>query len=137
MTDRQALVFRRLSKPDADGLIRIQIRAQNSILAAMGEGLTSAKSLVAFADTLNCFPTQLSDSTSFSAVGCGCDVAINLKTLDGSGHVGVNVSIQEEAHSQGSSATLWLKTEPTALLDLARQLRRLVDLSADVAELPT
>ena len=88
MTDTQALAFHRLGKPSEGGLIRIRIRAQNEFVAVVGEGLTSAKGLVAFADALNFFPKHLPDSASFSAVGCGCDVAIDLKTLDRSGHVG-------------------------------------------------
>jgi hypothetical protein len=137
MTDMHTLAFRRLGKPDEDGLIRLEVRAQNEIISAVGEGLTSTKNIVFFADALNLFPKQLPDSASFSAVGCGRDVAIGLKTLDSSGHVGIEVLIQEDDRTQGNSATLWLKTRPSALMDLARQLRKVADLSSEFAELPT
>jgi len=136
MTEMQSLAFRRLGKPDEDGLIRLEIRAQNEIISAIGEGLTSAKNIVFFADTLNSFPKQLPDSASFSAVGCGCDVVISVKTLNSSGHVGIKVLIQEDDHSRGNSAILWLKTQPNALMGFAQQLRRVADLTSEFAKLP-
>jgi hypothetical protein len=136
MKDTQALAFRRLSKPDEVGLMRIEVRAKNEIVAAAGEGLTSAKSLVRFAEILSSFPEQLPASASYSAACGSFDIAISLLTLDNSGHVGIKVFIQESATPQGNSATLWLKTQPSALMDLAQQLRRVADLASEVAELP-
>ena len=136
MTDAQALTFRRLGKPDEDGLIRLEVRAQNAIISAVGEGLTTAKSLALFAEALKFFPKQLPDSASFSAVGCGCDVAVSLKTVNSSGHVGISVLIQEDDGPQKNSATLWLKTQPSALMNLALQLRKVAELSSESAELP-
>jgi hypothetical protein len=137
MTDLQTLMFRRLSAPDQDGLIRIEVRARNETIAAAGEGLTSASSLVTFAKVLDEFPKQLPASASFSAKSGGCDIDIALETLDRSGHVGIKVTIQEGTDAQGHSATLWLKTQPIALISLARQIRSIADLSSEMADLPT
>jgi hypothetical protein len=137
MTDTPTLTFHRLSKPDEDGLIFIRVRAKNEIVAATGEGYTSAKSLLKFAEELSVFPSHLPASSAFSARCGSCVVVIELETLDGSGHVGIKVSIHEGTTPQLNTATLWLTTYPHALMSLSQQLQKIADLSVDHADLPT
>jgi len=137
MTNKHALVFHRLSKPDEDNLIFIRIRARNEVVEATGEGYTSAESLREFADELDVFPRHIPSSSAFSAQCGSCEVVIELETLDGSGHVGIKVSIQESTTPRSNTATLWLTTNPHALMGLSQQLRKVADLSSDIADLPS
>lgn len=135
MKDKPILSFDRLTEADEDGLVLVRIHAMNDVIAATGEGYTSARQLISFAETLAVFPEQLPASASFLAVSGSFDISIDLETLDRSGHIGVRVSVREGTGPRENTAVLWLHTEPNALMNLARELKSMADLSSASAVL--
>lgn len=132
---KEALTLHRLTPPDEDGLIRIEVRASNEALMAIGQGYTSSAALMAFAQSLDTFAEPI--ASLFRAVHGDGEVEIALKTLDGLGHIGIKVSVREGAADRENAASLWLNTQPGALMTFARRLRNVASLSSAWAELPT
>ena len=106
-----ALHLVRLSLPDEDGLMRVEVRAQNAAVAANGQGYTSPIDLMMFAERLSTFPEQIPDSASFRLVSGDCTIDIGLETVGSLGSVAVNVRIEADANL----AVLAIQSEPGLL----------------------
>jgi hypothetical protein len=129
---KPALYVRRLTLPDEDGLIRVEVRARNETVAANGEGYTSPPHLMQFAETLVTFPKQIPDSASFTLASGDCTIAIILETVGNLGSVAMDVRL--EVHPD--VAVLRIHSEPGLLMHFGQQLRSVAALSAEEAQLP-
>jgi hypothetical protein len=130
------LLFRRLTAPDEDGLIRVAVHAKNESVAGSVEVYTSPASVASFAELLMTFPERVPSAGSFAAASGDCELAIDLETAGSTGHVAIKVQMESGTDRFPDTAVLWLRTEPAWLTRFGQDLWSMAMLDAGEAQLP-
>lgn len=134
--NEKVLLFRRLTTPDEDGLIRVAVHAKNDAVAASVEVYTSQASLTSLAESLMTFPERIPSAASFTAASGSCQLTIELETVGSAGHVAIRMRMESGDTRFTDTAVLWLRSEPASLIRLGHDLRSVASLDSVAAQLP-